>query len=105
MAQHGIIGDNYGIDLPQVEPDKTYLDEEKAMARFSKSKEFKKIKEIMQARIEFYQQALPDGRPVTEVDAQERANMWVIANAVIGEFNMILNAYETANEAVKDGRS
>ena len=105
MAQNGIIGDNYGIDLPEVEPDKAYLDEEKQMARFSKSKEFKKLKEIMEARIDFYQQALPDGRPITAVDSTERANMWLVANAVVGEFKMILNAYETANEAVKDGRS
>jgi hypothetical protein len=105
MAQNGIIGDNYGIDLPEIEPDKAYLDEEKQMARFSKSKEFKKLKEIMQSRIDFYQQALPDGRPITAVDAAERANLWLNANCVIGEFNLVLNAYEQANEAVKDGRS
>ena len=44
MAQNGLIGDNYGIDLPQMEVDKQDLDEEKRMARFSKSKEFKKLK-------------------------------------------------------------
>ena len=102
--QHGLIGDNYGIDLPQVSVDKDELDDEKRMARFSKSKEFKKLKEIMEARIAFYQQSLPDGRVLTEVDSIERANMWVIANAVIGEFNLILKAYENASEVVKDGR-
>lgn len=105
MAQNAIIGDNYGIDIPDVSLDKDSLDEEKSMARFSKSKEFKKLKEIMQSRIDFYQKALPDGRPVSAVDTAERAQMWVIANAVIGEFNMILQAYENAKEAVKDGRS
>ena len=103
MAQHGIIGDNYGIDLPSVDVDKNELDEEKRMARFSKSKEFKKLKEIMQSRIDFYQKALPDGRPLSAVDTAERAQMWVIANAVIGEFNMVLAAYEDANEVVKNG--
>ena len=102
MAQHGIIGDNYGIDLPSADVDVNELNEEKAMARFSKSKEFKKLKEIMQSRIDFYQKALPDGRPLSEVDTAERAQMWVIANAVIGEFNMILAAYEDANEVVKN---
>ncbi len=102
MAQHGIIGDNYGIDLPSAQVDTNELNEEKQMARFSKSKEFKKLKEIMQSRIDFYQKALPDGRPISSVDTAERAQMWVIANAVIGEFNMILAAYEDANEVVKN---
>jgi shikimate kinase len=102
MAQHGLIGDNYGIDLPSVEVDKDELDEEKRMARFSKSKEYKKLKQIMESRIEFYQKALPDGRPLTEVDTAERAHMWVVANAVIGEFKMVLAAYEDANEVVKN---
>lgn len=100
---NGIIGDSFGIDLPQVNVDKASLDEEKAMARFSKSKEFKKLKEIMQARIDFYQKALPDGRPLTAVEAKERAELWVIANAVIGEFNMVLSAYENAKEVTKNG--
>lgn len=103
MSQNSIIGDNYGIDLPSVDVDKDELDEEKRMARFSKSKEFKKLKEIMEARISFYQKALPDGRAITEVDTAERAQMWVVANAVIGEFKMILAAYEDANEVVKNG--
>lgn len=103
MGPNAIIGDNYGIDLPNVAVDKDELDEEKRMARFSKSKEFKKLKEIMEARIDFYQKALPDGRAITEVDTAERANMWVVANAVIGEFKMILAAYEDANEVVKNG--
>lgn len=101
--QNGIIGENYGIDLPSVTVDKNQLDDEVRMARFSKSKEFKKLKEIMEARIEFYQKSLPDGRAVTEVDSVERAQMWVIANAVIGEFKMILSAYEDAKEVVKNG--
>ncbi len=103
MAQHGIIGDNYGIDLPDVDIDKDELDEEKRMARFSKSKEFKKLKQIMQSRIDFYQKALPDGRPLTAAENMvERGQMWVVANVVIGEFNMILDAYENANEVVKE---
>jgi len=105
MAQNGIIGDNYGIDIPDVSLDQNSLDEEKSMARFSKSREFKRLKEIIEARIDFYQKALPDGRPVSAVDTAERAQMWVVANAVIGEFNLILQAYENAKEAVKDGRS
>jgi hypothetical protein len=99
---NGLIGDTYGIDLPSVSVDRDELDEEKRMARFSKSKEFKRLKQIMESRIEFYQKALPDGRPLTDVDAIERAKMWVVANAVIGEFKMVLAAYEDASEVVKN---
>jgi hypothetical protein len=101
--QNGIIGDNYGIDLPSLQVDKDVLAEERAKARFSKSKEFKRLKDQMEARIEFYQRALPDGRPLTAVDAAERGNMWVIANAVIGEFNMLIADYENAAEVTKNG--
>lgn len=101
--QNGIIGDNYGIDLPELQVDKDVLAEEKAKARFSKTREFKRLKEQMQARIDFYQRALPDGRPLTAVDATERGNMWVIANAVIGEFNMLIADYENAAEVTKNG--
>jgi shikimate kinase len=98
---NGIIGDNYGIDLPEIEVNKEVLDDEKRMARFSKSKEFKKLKEIMQSRIDFYQKALPDGRPLTGVDSLERGKQWEVANIVIGELKMIIDSYENANKAVK----
>lgn len=101
--QNGIIGDSYGTDLPSLQVDKDVLAEEKAKARFSKSKEFKRLKEQMEARIEFYQKALPDGRALTAVDTTERGNMWVIANAVIGEFNMLIADYENAAEVTKNG--
>lgn len=57
----------------------------------------------MQSRIDFYQKALPDGRPVTAVDTVERGQMWVIANAVIGELKMIIDEYEDAAEVTKNG--
>jgi hypothetical protein len=99
---NGLIGDTYGIDLPSVSVDKDELDEEKRMARFSKSKEFKRLKQIMESRIDFYQKALPDGRPITDVNFEERGRQWEVANIVIGEFKMILAAYEDASEVVKN---
>lgn len=102
--QNGIIGDNYGIDLPSLQVDKDVLAEERAKARFSKSKEFKRLKEQMEARIDFYQKALPDGRPLTAAgDMVEIGQMWVIANAVIGEFKMLIADYENAAEVTKNG--
>jgi hypothetical protein len=78
------------------------LADEKLMAKYSKSKEFRRLKEHMQGRIEFYQQYLPDGRALTEVDAVERANHWLVANIVIKEFNLVIDSYGQIAEAVKN---
>lgn len=100
-SQNGIMGDdNFGIDLPRTVL-KDDLDKEKKMAKFSKTAEYKVLKDHIEGRISFYQSFLPDGRALTEVDAAERANQWVIANAITGEFKAILAAYETAAETVK----
>jgi hypothetical protein len=78
------------------------LADEKHMATFSSTKEFKKIKEYFEARIEFYQKYLPDGRAIAgEVPSPEQ---WAIANAIIGELNMITSTYLNAAEAVKDAQ-
>ena len=103
--QNSLIGDSFGIDLPEMRVDKNELNEEKRKARFSKTKEFQQLKAKMESRIAFYQAALPDGRPVTAVDTAERAQQWVIANAIIGEFKLIIAEYEDAAEVVKHGRS
>jgi len=100
---NGIIGDSYGIDLPEIELENKELAVEKQMAKFSRTKEFARLKEILDSRIAYYQSVLPDGRVLTEVDAKERADQWVIANVVIGEFKMLINAYEQAAEIVKNG--
>jgi hypothetical protein len=101
-AQNAIVGDEFGIDLPETEQLEDQRAEEKSMARFSKTKEFKALKSKIDERIEFYQKVLPDGRPLTAVEAAERAEQWVIANVVIGEFKAILQAYTQAKEAVED---
>jgi len=101
-AQNAVMGEDYGTDLPETEISTEQLNEEKNMARFSKSREFKALKAKIESRIEFYQSVLPDGRPLTDVDTAERMAQWVIANAVIGEFKAILQAYENAKEAVDE---
>lgn len=102
-AQNGLIGESFGIDLPQTVVETNDLVEEKQMAKFSRTKEFKRLKEQMERRIAFYQGCLPDGRPLTDVDTAERAQQWVIANVVIGEFKMLINQYEEAAEVTKNG--
>lgn len=98
-----IMGDSMGIDLPQATPDENSLSEEKNMARYSKTKEFKRIKNWCQERIRFYQSFLPSGQPVTEGgDYTKMGQNWIVANAIILELNSLMNAYETAAEIVEE---
>lgn len=101
--QNGIIGDVSATELPTNEIEEAILLEEKSMARYSQSKEFKRLKEYIDSRIEFYQTCLPDGRPVAAVPTKELESQWIIANTVIAEFKGILSDYEKAREIVKNG--
>lgn len=96
--QNGIIGDISATELPQSEIAEDLLIEEKRMARYSKSKEFKILKDYIEGRIKFYQTCLPDGRPVGAVPQKDLDGQWIIANTVIAEFQGILNDYERAAE-------
>lgn len=104
--QNAVVGDdNFGTDLPETKAPADELAVEKNMARFSKTKEFKKLKDVIEAKIKFYQEFLPDGRPVNavaEISGEELALNWKVANTVIGEFQSILDAYELAKDAVKN---
>lgn len=81
---------------------KEELADEKQMAAFSTTKEFKRLKEHLESRIAFYQSFLPDGRDVSgSVPTPEQ---WAIANGIVGEFKLIINTYLQAAEAVKNAR-
>lgn len=103
--QHGIVGDEgFGLDIPQTDLPEQDLSEERNMAKFSKTNEFKRLQEYARGRIEFYQTYLPDGRNVTAISGmsnEELVVFWKAANVVIGEFNALLSAYNNANEVVK----
>lgn len=101
-SQNAIIGDDYGVDIPETVMDGNQLVEEKKAAKYSKTAEFKKIREHMESRIAFFQSHLPDGRPVATLPVEERAAAWVTANTIIAEFNAVINFYETANEIVNE---
>src|SRR4051812_27355714 len=100
QPQNGIIGDNTGIDLPQMQVEENTLVEEKKMAKYSRSTEFKRIQEWCEGRIEFYQTYLPNGTEVG-LDVAPSAEDWRVANRVIGEFRALINTYEIAGDAVK----
>lgn len=102
MADNGIIGDISGTDLPELVPDEQGLNEEKKMARYSKSSEFKRIKQHFNERVAFYQRYLPGGVPINTVSQEEREKMWIVADTIITELQTVLDSYEIAAEAVKD---
>lgn len=101
-AQNAVVGDNFGTELPQTRVDDTQLAQEKNMARFSRSREFKVLKQHLEDRIEFFQTYLPNGDPAAAQGVtQESVHNWIIANTVIGEFRLVLNAYENAAKALE----
>ena len=99
--QNIIMGDGTGVELPQMEVEDTTLAEEKKMAKYSRSAEFKKIQEWCEQRITFYQTFLPNGAEVG-LDVAPTAEDWRVANRVIGELKALINSYEIATQAVKD---
>jgi hypothetical protein len=104
MAVHGIVGDEFGTELPQTKLDDQALRELQSAARFSKTKEYKKLEEHIERRIAFYQSHLPGGTPVVEVSAKERDAYWIAANVIIPEFRALLDTYSNAQEAVREAK-
>lgn len=104
--QNGVMGDE--ISLPSSQLPEELLNEEKLLARFSKTKEFKRLKDYLEGRIIFFQNNLPDGTPFAKVmnksDYEELGQKTVVANIVIGEFKALLQVYENANEVVKQNK-
>jgi hypothetical protein len=97
-----IIGDNQPTELPQMVVSDEDLQEERLMAKFSRTSEFKRLKAHLEDRIAFYQTYLPDGRQLSDVDRMELGSKWMVANTIIAEFKGIIDAYERANEIVKE---
>lgn len=101
-AQNGLVGDGFSLDLPVTQMEEDVLAEEKKRARFSRTAEFQALKKHLESRIERYREYLPDGREITATaDTDHLGKMWLVANAVIGEFNAVLVAYESARAAVE----
>ena len=102
MSKHGIIGDSFITDIPETKVEESQLNEEKKLARFSKTAEYKRLKGYLEERIKFYQSFLPDGRSLHGLNKQELGEKWPIANAIIGELKTIIETYEGANEVVRE---
>lgn len=101
--QNGIIGDETGVDLPQTPVNDEAIIELRKKARFSKSKEFKDLRDAMDNRIEFYQKFLPSGMGVdiSKVSAED----WRVANIVISELEAVKSAYDGSVELLKEAEN
>lgn len=103
--QNAIMGEESPTELPKTQVDDSQLKELMKTAKFARSGEFKQLKQHFEQRKDFYTKYLPDGRAVAAQTADENlASMWVAANVIIGEFNAILNVYESAEQYVKDAK-
>lgn len=86
--------------LPETQVPEEALVEEKKLARYSQTAEYRRLKEFLEDRVKFYQTYLPNGDPV-ESKEPSVAN-WIAANVIIKELTNILSEYERAREVVKD---
>lgn len=102
--QNGLVGDEFGMDIPVSEVPQDQLVDVTKRARFSKSKEFAKLKEHLTDRIEYYQSFLPGNVPVIQISDDERGKYWAVADVVINEFRAVIDAYEGAEKELADAR-
>jgi hypothetical protein len=100
-SNNAVIGDSPIVDLPQSQPNTEEIDNLRQRARFSKTKEFRELREAMDERIEFYSNFLPDGRLVATSDKLAVQN-WRLANIVIAELQAVKSAYDGSVELIKE---
>lgn len=98
------LGDQGLDELPQTQVPQDTLQRERAMAQFSKTAEFRALKEAIENRVAFYQNYMPGTQDVkiVQLTNEERGYMWLAASVIIEEFRSILLAYEQANLAVSE---
>jgi hypothetical protein len=103
--QNGIVGGGgFGTDLPQTQIDDSQFAELQKTAKFSKTAEYKELKDYWDKKIAFYQTYLPNGKPVggSHLSDAELGSRWREANVIIGEFEAMKGVYESAAQVVKD---
>lgn len=103
--QNVIMGNENPYQLPEQQVDDSQFEELKKTARFSKSAEFKALKDYIDTRIEFYSNYLPTGKNPAAQDTLSNERLgeaWRVANLVTGEMKTLLGIYENANSLVKD---
>ncbi len=102
---NAVVGDiDQPTSMPQTNTPKDILVEEKKLAKYSKTAEFKRLKEFLEARISFYQRYLPNGDPIDKLvmsDNELNAH-WIAACVIIREIENILSEYAQAADVVND---
>lgn len=100
--QNSLIGDSFGTDLPEMKTDDTGKKELANKAKYSRSKEYKELKEKADQRIAFYQKFLPSGQLVGTASREEMARKWELANLIIAEFEQLFSEHEGAEQLFKE---
>lgn len=99
---NGLIDEMGGIDLPQKPVDETAIKELKSKAKYSQSKEFRELRAKADARVEFYQKFLPDGRPIGTANRADMERKWENANLIIAEINGLFDEFDNAEQILKE---
>lgn len=100
--QNAELGDLTGIELPETPIDETALNELKHKAKYSRTKEFKELRDKAQIRIDFYKNFLPDGTPVATANKEARAQLWGTANLIIAELEQLFDEHENADKILRE---
>lgn len=104
-ASNGIIGNEYGIDLPESRLDEQMLNEEKKKARYSRSAEYRRLKEYLDSRIEYHRNFLPGGGQLAGMvgvaPMEQIGQAATVSQLVILELQKIIDEYESAVSAVE----
>jgi hypothetical protein len=101
-SNNAVIGDSGAVELPQTEVNDEAITELRKRARFSKTKEFKELRDALDERIVFYQTFLPNGNLTSQASKQQAAENWRLANIVISELQAVKNAYDGSIELLKE---
>lgn len=81
------------------------------LAAFTRTQEFKDLKEVLEAKIDRWKDYIPgasteilagDAVPMSQLGNAERGSRWLAADAVINELRGIINIYEQAAGLVED---
>lgn len=102
QPNYGIIGDNTGVDLPQMPADDSAEKELRQKAKYSRSKEYKELRQKAQTRIEFYQKFLPDGRLIGTTPPADLQRKWELANLLIAEIEQLFGETDQAEAILRE---
>lgn len=109
--QNGVVGDDFGTQLPETAPQEQSSEHKqeiariKQMAKFTRSQEFAFLKNYIEGRCKLRQRYVPnaDGSfvDITQLPNEERGWRSLAAFEVIDELTKIITEYEQAADYVK----